>query len=58
MIQSKALIENLMLDNKMLHEDIEDFKKVINKIMIKCREVKRDLDLERIKNAKISVTRQ
>ena len=37
---TKGLMDNLLMDNRMLHEDIDDFKKALHQIMNKYRELK------------------
>eukprot|EP00361_Fabrea_salina_P006424 CAMPEP_0202439338 /NCGR_PEP_ID=MMETSP1345-20130828/36111_1 /ASSEMBLY_ACC=CAM_ASM_000843 /TAXON_ID=342563 /ORGANISM="Fabrea Fabrea salina" /LENGTH=262 /DNA_ID=CAMNT_0049053865 /DNA_START=883 /DNA_END=1668 /DNA_ORIENTATION=+ len=53
--ESKNLIENLTCDNKMLHEDIQDFKLVLEKLSNKFKETKRELEVEKLKNTRIDI---
>ncbi|CAG9321738.1 unnamed protein product [Blepharisma stoltei] len=54
----KSLIENLVQDNKMLHEDIGDFKAVLEILITKYNEMKRDLEVEKLKNTRIDLLEQ
>lgn len=56
-------MDNLLMDNRMLHEDIDDFKKALHQIMNKYRELKvnstqRELELEKLKNMRIEFLEQ
>jgi hypothetical protein len=56
-------MDNLLMDNRMLHEDIDDFKKALHHIMNKYRELKvnstqRELELEKLKNMRIEFLEQ
>lgn len=50
---SKSLIENLMADNKSLHEDVEDFRAALETIATNFKEVKRELEKEKLRSMKI-----
>ena len=50
---SKSLIDNLMSDNKSLHEDVEDFRAALEAIVNNFKEVKRDLEKEKLRGMKI-----
>lgn len=55
---TKLLIENLIQDNKMLHEDIEDFKITLEILVDKLKDTKRELEVEKLKNARIDILEQ
>ena len=55
---TKLLIENLIQDNKMLHEDIEDFKLTLEILVEKLKDTKRELEVEKLKNARIDILEQ
>lgn len=55
---TKLLIENLIQDNKMLHEDIEDFKMTLEILVDKLKDTKRELEVEKLKNARIDILEQ
>jgi dsDNA-binding SOS-regulon protein len=55
---TRLLIDNLIHDNKMLHEDIEDFKITLELLVEKLKDSKRELDFERLKNAQIDILEQ
>jgi chromosome segregation ATPase len=50
---SKNLIENLMSDNKSLHEDVEDFRAALEAIANDFKDVKRELEKEKLRGMKI-----
>ncbi|OMJ79318.1 hypothetical protein SteCoe_20699 [Stentor coeruleus] len=50
---SKNLIENLMSDNRSLHEDVEDFRTALESVVSNFKEVKRELEKERLRGMKI-----
>lgn len=50
---SRNLIDNLMSDNKSLHEDVEDFRAALESIVNNFKEVKRDLEKEKLRGMKI-----
>jgi hypothetical protein len=55
---TKLLIENLIQDNKMLHEDIEDFKITLEILVEKLKDTKRELEVEKLKNTRIDILEQ
>ncbi|OMJ88996.1 hypothetical protein SteCoe_8911 [Stentor coeruleus] len=55
---SKILIENLIQDNKMLHEDIEDFKITLEVLVEKLKDTKRELEVEKLNNTRIDILEQ
>ena len=55
---TKLLIENLIQDNKMLHEDIEDFKITLEVLVEKLKDTKRELEVEKLKNTRIDILEQ
>lgn len=50
---SKSLIDNLISDNRSLHEDVEDFRAVLENIVADFKSVKRDLEKEKLRGMKI-----
>ena len=50
---SKSLIDNLMSDNRSLHEDVEDFRAALETIVQNFKEVKRELEKEKLRGMKI-----
>lgn len=52
------MIENLIQDNKMLHEDIEDFKATLEVLVERLKDTKRELEVERLKNTRIDILEQ
>jgi hypothetical protein len=55
---SKALIESLVWDNKAYHEDLDDFKRVLELAVKRSRELQvrptqKDLSLERLKASRV-----
>jgi hypothetical protein len=55
---SKQLIDQLIQDNKMLHEDIADFKLTLSLLVCKLKDTKRDLEVEQLKNARLTLLEQ
>lgn len=58
MHSSKALIESLVWDNKAYHEDLDDFKRVLEFSVKKCRELQKELSLERLKTSRLEFLEQ
>lgn len=50
---SKSLIDNLISDNRSLHEDVEDFRAALENIVADFKGVKRDLEKEKLRGMKI-----
>mmetsp|Transcript_27343 Transcript_27343/g.49197 ORF Transcript_27343/g.49197 Transcript_27343/m.49197 type:complete len:270 (-) Transcript_27343:469-1278(-) len=55
---SKALIESLVWDNKAYHEDLDDFKRVLEMSVKKCRELQKELQMERLKTSRLEFLEQ
>lgn len=48
-----TLIRNLVVDNKSLHEDVEDFRAVLDMVAGKVKDLKKELENEKIRGQKI-----
>ncbi|CAG9319514.1 unnamed protein product [Blepharisma stoltei] len=50
---TQTLIRNLISDNKSLHEDVEDFRVVLEAVADKLKDLKKELDNEKIRGQKV-----
>jgi len=55
---SKSLIGNLILDNKSLQEDLNDYRRVMEEITSKYKVVQKELEAEKLKGKKIELLEQ